>query len=132
MKKVILIFGYKLKVKLRHIIQAYILNINTGCSDINLHASIPNSTIFAHKGLGVVIDAGVIIGENCKIYQHVTLGGRGNYKDIGSPILGNNVTVYSYACVLGHVILHDGCVIGACSLVLKDVPAYTVVKGVWK
>jgi len=123
-------FLYHIRLWLRKILRDYRLGIVSGLSDIHIMAGIPNSTRFVHRGLGVVIDNNVRMGRNCKIYQHVTLGGINNGRDTCSPILGNNVTIYSYASVFGGVRLGDGCVVGAGSLVLDDVPSGCLVYGI--
>lgn len=69
------------------------------------------------------------IGTNFTVYQNVTLG-RGkmvNENDI--PIIGNNVTIYTGAIVIGGVRIGDGVKIGAGAVVVKDVPADTTVVG---
>jgi serine O-acetyltransferase len=67
------------------------------------------------------------IGENCKIYHHVTLG---YDHELRAPVIGNNVEVCCGAKVLGGVTVGDNVLIGAGALVVKDVPANTVVGGV--
>ena len=67
------------------------------------------------------------IGENCKIYHHVTLG---YDHSLQAPVIGNNVEVCCGAKVLGGITVGDNVLIGAGALVVKDVPANTVVGGV--
>ena len=74
---------------------------------------------------GINIGSGCVIGDDCTLYQGVTLG-----KDKGLfPTIGNGVTIYSNACVLGGITVGDGAVIGAGSIVTKDVPAGAIVVG---
>lgn len=47
----------------------------------------------------------------------------------GRPIVEDNVTVYTGAVIVGSITLHEGCVVGANSVVTHDVPAYTLVAG---
>jgi len=70
------------------------------------------------------------MGDDCLIYQGVTLGGTG--KELGKrhPTLGANVTVGSGAKVLGNITVSDNCKIGAGSVVVKQVPADSTVIGV--
>ena len=74
-----------------------------------------------------------VIGENCKIYQNVTLGGNGKIvngsTEKGAPTLENNVAVFCGACVLGHITIGHDSYIGANAVVTKDVPPYAVVCG---
>ena len=86
----------------------------------------PGATIgkglFIDHGMGVVIGETTEIGENCTLYQGVTLGGTG--KDTGKrhPTLGNNVLVGCGARVLGPFKVGDNERIYAGSVVLKDLP----------
>lgn len=74
---------------------------------------------------GVVIGMGVTIGARVRIYQHVTLGqDHGGY-----PIVGNDVIIYAGAVVCGPITIGDGAVIGANSVVTRDVPPGAIVAG---
>jgi len=83
---------------------------------------------------GVVIGAGVIIGEDVTIYQQVALGGRGKdgFKASASdyPQIDSLVTVYAGAKVLGAIRIGSGSQVGANAVVLKDVPANSIAVGV--
>lgn len=68
------------------------------------------------------------IGCNCTFYQSVILGTRAK-NESGRPIVEDNVTVYTGAVIVGSITLHEGCVVGANSVVTHDVPAYTLVAG---
>ena len=69
------------------------------------------------------------MGENCTVYQNVTIG-RGKECDGKSvPVIGNNVTIYTGAIVVGGIHIGDNAVIGAGAVVVKDVPANTTVVG---
>ena len=86
----------------------------------------PGATIgkglFIDHGTGVVIGETTEIGDNCTIYQGVTLGGTG--KDVGKrhPTLGNNVMVGAGAKVLGPVKIGNNVKIAAGAVVLQDIP----------
>lgn len=58
------------------------------------------------------------IGENCVIYQQVTIGGTFQ----GAPILKDNVVVYAGAVIVGKITIGNNVVIGANATVYKDVP----------
>ncbi|MCL2071269.1 MAG: serine O-acetyltransferase [Oscillospiraceae bacterium] len=86
--------------------------------------------LFIDHGSGVVIGETAEIGDNCTIYQGVTLGGTG--KDIGKrhPTLGNNVMVGSGAKVLGPFKVGDNSKIAANAVVLKEVPPNSTAVGI--
>jgi len=74
--------------------------------------------IFIDHGAGVVIGETAEVGDNCLIYQCVTLGGTG--KDIGKrhPTLGKNVMVGASAQVLGPIYIGDNCKVASNAVVL--------------
>ena len=94
----------------------------------------PGATIgeglFIDHGSGVVIGETTIIGNNCTVYQGVTLGGTG--KDTGKrhPTLGNNVMVGAGAKVLGNFTVGDGAKIAAGAVVLGPVPENATAVGI--
>lgn len=94
----------------------------------------PGATIgkglFIDHGMGVVIGETAEIGDNCTLYQGVTLGGTG--KDTGKrhPTLGDNVLVGSGAKVLGPLTIADNCKIAAGAVVLTDIPANSTAVGI--
>ncbi len=88
------------------------------------------SGFFIDHGMGVVIGETAEIGENCLLYQGVTLGGTGKEKGKRHPTLGNNVTVGSGAKILGAITIGNNAVIGANSVILKPVPDNSICVGV--
>ena len=94
----------------------------------------PGATIgknfFIDHGSGVVIGETAEIGDNCTIYQGVTLGGTG--KDVGKrhPTLGDNVMVGSGAKVLGPLMVGSGSKIAANAVVLHPVPENSTAVGI--
>lgn len=85
---------------------------------------------FIDHGMGVVIGETCEIGDDCILFQGVTLGGTGKEKGKRHPTLGNNVLVATGAKVLGSITLGDNSKVGAGSVVLKDVPANATVVGI--
>jgi cysteinyl-tRNA synthetase len=85
---------------------------------------------FVDHGMGVVIGETTEIGEDCLLYQGVTLGGTGKEKGKRHPTLGNNVVVGTGAKVLGPITIGNNVVIGANSVVLKSIPDNAVCVGV--
>ncbi len=78
--------------------------------------------LFIDHGTGVVIGETTIIGNNCVIYQGVTLGGTGKEKGKRHPTLGNNIMVGAGSKILGSVTIGDGAKIAAGAVVVRDVP----------
>ncbi len=60
-----------------------------------------------------------MVGDNCTIYQGVTLGGVGTKKGKRHPTLGNNVMVGAGAKILGAFEVGDNCSIAANAVLLK-------------
>ncbi len=85
---------------------------------------------FIDHGMGVVIGETTEIGEDCLLYQGVTLGGTGKEKGKRHPTLGNHVVVGAGAKVLGAITIGDYARIGANAVVLSSVPEYSIVVGV--
>lgn len=78
-----------------------------------------------HHTQGTILGA-ASIGKNVTIFQQVTVGATEadyTYSLNLRPTIGNNVTLGAGAKILGGITLHDGAVIGANAVVLKDVPA---------
>ena len=94
--------------------------------DIHPGASIGGGFFIDH-GTGVVIGETTIIGENVRLYQHVTLGAKkldGVPKGMPRhPIVEDDVTIYSGATVLGRITIGRGSVIGGGVWVTHDLPA---------
>lgn len=81
---------------------------------------------FIDHGSGVVIGETAIIGNNARLYQHVTLGAKkldGVPKGMPRhPIVEDDVTIYSGATVLGRITIGRGTVIGGGVWVTHDLP----------
>ncbi len=86
-------------------------------------------TYCSHRGMSVVIHKDAVIGSDCVIGSCVTIGGRGKGVD-GAPLIGNGVYIATGAKILGPVTIGDNAVIGANSVVLKDVLANQTVVGI--
>ncbi|MCB1826500.1 MAG: serine O-acetyltransferase [Candidatus Competibacteraceae bacterium] len=85
---------------------------------------------FIDHGMGVVIGETAEIGDDCTLYQGVTLGGTSWNKGKRHPTLGNNVVIGAGAKVLGPFKVGDNARIGSNSVVIKAVPANATVVGV--
>jgi len=87
--------------------------------------------VFIDHGLGVVIGETSEIGDDCTIYQGVTLGGTSLYKGVKRhPTLGRGVVVSAGAKVLGGFTVGDFARIGSNAVVLKEVPANATAVGI--
>jgi serine O-acetyltransferase len=86
--------------------------------------------VFIDHGFGVVIGETAEIGDDCTIYQGVTLGGTRLYKGAKRhPTLGKGVVVGAGAQVLGGFVVGDGARIGSNAVVIKPVPAHATAVG---
>ncbi len=85
---------------------------------------------FIDHGMGVVIGETSVIGDNCHLFQGVTLGGTSTKRAKRHPTLGKGVVVGAGAKVIGAVTLGDGAKIGAGSVVVTNVPPNATVVGV--
>ena len=99
--------------------------------EIHPSAQIGGGLYLIHS-TGIVVGPGVVIGRDCRLHPGVVLGepGRGSTGTWGEPVVGDNVTIGTHAVILGKITLGDRCVVGANSVVLKDVPDDGVVAGV--
>lgn len=79
-----------------------------------------------HHGLGTVVGARTVIGENCLLHQNVTFGD----KDGGRPKLNDNVTVYAGAKIIGNIEIGNNVIIGANSVCLTNIPDNAIAIGV--
>ena len=86
--------------------------------------------VFIDHGMGVVIGETAVIGDQCLLYQGVTLGGTGKAHGKRHPTLEPNVVVGAGAKVLGSIHVGANTRIGAGSVVLRDVPTNSTVVGI--
>ena len=87
--------------------------------------------VFLDHGLGIVIGETTEIGDDCTIYQGVTLGGTSLYKGVKRhPTLGKGVVISAGAKVLGGFTVGDGARVGSNAVVLKEIPAGATAVGV--
>lgn len=111
-----------------------ITEIAHGRTGVDIH---PNAQIGEHFFIdhctGVVIGETAIIGDHVKLYHGVTLGAKSFPLDTDGkpmkghprhPIIGNHVTIYSGAVLLGRITVGDHAIIGGNVWITEDVPAY--------
>ena len=101
--------------------------------DINPGATIGDHFFIDH-GTGVVIGETTVIGSYVKIYQGATLGALSFPKDACGmllrdikrhPTIGDHVTIYANASVLGPITVGDHSVVGSNAWVKEDIPPYS-------
>lgn len=113
--------------RLGSLVNFLFVRIPFGCQ-IGLGASFGRGCILGYGGLGVVIH------KNCKIADFVTIGSNvtlgGAYHRIGVPSVGANTIISTGAKLIGAIHVGHDCVVGANAVVLKDVPAHSVVAGI--
>jgi len=87
--------------------------------------------VFIDHGMGVVIGETAEVGDDCTIYQGVTLGGTSLYRGAKRhPTLGAGVVVGAGAKVLGGFTVGAGAKVGSNAVVVKEVPAGATVVGI--
>jgi len=84
------------------------------------------SALKLYHGQGTVINPGTVIGDNCTIRQNTTIGNKNNG---ASPVIGNYVDIGANVCIIGEIEIGNNVVIGAGSVVVKNIPANCVVVG---
>ncbi len=98
--------------------------------DIHPNAQI-SSPFFIDHGTGIVIGATAIVGHHVKMYQGVTLGalslsaGRKMHNIKRHPTIGNYVTIYSNASILGDIVIGNNVTIGGNVFLTDSVPDNT-------
>ncbi len=85
---------------------------------------------FIDHGMGVVIGETAEIGDNCTMFQGVTLGGTGNHIGKRHPTIGNNAIIGANATLLGPIKIGDNVKVGAETvIIMHDVPSNCTVVG---
>jgi len=85
---------------------------------------------FIDHGMGVVIGETAVIGDNCHLFQGVTLGGTSTKRIKRHPTLGKRVVVGAGAKLIGDITVGNNVRIGAGSVVVANVPENATVVGV--
>jgi serine O-acetyltransferase len=103
----------------------FVSHVSRFLTGIEIHpGAVIGRRVFIDHGMGVVIGETAEIGDDCTIYQGVTLGGTSLYRGAKRhPTLGKGVVVGGGAKVLGGFTVGDGAKIGSNAVVVKPVPA---------
>ena len=105
--------------------------INRTITGIEIHPGARiGRKVFIDHGMGVVIGETAEIGDNCLLYQGVTLGGTGKNHGKRHPTLKENVVVGAGAKVLGSITVGANTRIGAGSVVVRSVQGNSTVVGI--
>ena len=116
-------FLWQIKLKLAARIYSNWIRAVTG---IEIHpAAKIGRRFFIDHGMGVVIGATAIVGDDVMIYHDVTLGARTGGTGKRHPTIGNNVVIGAGARVIGDISVGNGVKIAANMVVTKSVPAST-------
>jgi len=124
------VWGYRIahllwNLKLKLIARIY-SNWIRAVTGVEIHpAAKIGRRFFIDHGMGVVIGATAVVGDDVMIYHDVTLGARTQQSGKRHPTIGNNVVIGSGARILGNIEIGDGVRINANLVVTKSVPART-------
>jgi serine O-acetyltransferase len=103
----------------------FVSHVGRFLTGIEIHpGAIIGRRVFIDHGMGVVIGETAELGDDCTIYQGVTLGGTSLYRgEKRHPTLGNGVVIGAGAKILGGFTVGDGARVGSNAVVVKPVPA---------
>jgi serine O-acetyltransferase len=90
-------------------------------------AKIGKGVRFSYGGAAVVVHSRAVIGNNCTIGPAVTIGRR---KGEGAPVIEDNVFLAGGVKILGEIVIGEGSIVAANSVVIKGVPKNSVVAGI--
>lgn len=96
-------------------------------ADLPINSQLGGDLLIPHPN-GIVIHPGAEIGVNCLIHQQVTIGVKRG--DRLPPKIGGHVDIGAGAKILGNIVIGDHALIGANTVVAKDVEPYAIVAGV--
>ncbi len=108
-----------------HWLARFISHVARFVTGIEIHpGAVIGRRVFIDHGMGVVVGETAEVGDDCTIYQGVTLGGTSLTKGAKRhPTLGRGVIVGANSQVLGGFTVGDGARIGSNAVVVKPVPA---------
>ena len=101
------------------------------CS-VSIDAEIGNRTVFYHRGIGCVVHPKTVRGEDCKIFQGVTIGSKWSKAScLGeAPHIGNNVMIGAGTVSLENLTIGDNSIIGTNAVVTHSIPENSLAVGV--
>ena len=107
-------------------------NIGRILTGIEIHPQAKiGKNLFIDHGTGVVIGQTAVVGNDCTIYQGVTLGGKGAASPEGKrhPTISDLVVIGANAQILGPITVGAGARIGANAVITSDVDAEATMVG---
>ena len=118
-------FLWRINLKLIARIHSNLVRSTTG---IEIHpAAKIGRRFFIDHGMGVVIGATAVVGDDVMIYHDVTLGAKSGGTGKRHPTIGNNVVIGAGARIIGDITVGEGAKVSANMVVTKSVPAQTSV-----
>jgi len=115
----------------RKVLALFLQSEISKCFAVDIHpAARIGSGVMIDHATGIVIGETAVVGNDVSMLHNVTLGGTGKEAGDRHPKVGRGVLLGAGATVLGNIRIGDGAQITASSVVLKDVPPYTIVSGV--
>jgi serine O-acetyltransferase len=126
------VWGYRIahflwQIKLKLLARIY-SNWVRAVTGVEIHpAAKIGRRFFIDHGMGVVIGATAIVGDDVMIYHDVTLGAKAGSSGKRHPTIGNKVIIGAGARIIGDITVGDGAKISANMVVTKSVPAQTQV-----
>ena len=118
-------FLWRINLKLIARIHSNLVRSTTG---IEIHpAAKIGRRFFIDHGMGVVIGATAVVGDDVMIYHDVTLGAKSGGTGKRHPTIGNNVVIGAGARIIGDITVGDGAKVSANMVVSRSVPASTSV-----
>ena len=93
---------------------------------IELPRVLPKNLQLPHP-VGIIVHEEATIGKNCTLYQNVTIG---TDLRIGVPKIGENVTVYAGAVLLGPIEIGSNSIVGPNSVVTKNFSDGSIIAGI--
>lgn len=115
------------------ILARFISQLARFITGIEIHpGAVIGKRLFIDHGHGVVIGETTVIGNDCTLYQGVTLGGVGTGPVLlkRHPTLEDRVMVSAGAKVIGNITIGNDSIVGAQAVVLRNVPPHCTVVGI--
>ncbi|MGZ0015667.1 serine acetyltransferase [Yeosuana sp. AK3] len=129
-------FRKRAKNKYTLILCSPIIIMHKLLTDIILGCEIPASIkigggFIMHHGRATVLNKNVVIGKNVTLKHNTTIGNKLSLegKDLGSPIVEDNVLIEPHCIIIGPITIGKNSIIGAGSVVVKNVEPYSIVAG---